>query len=1143
MQVRLLGPVDVLIGGQPSTAAGLRRTALLAVLSLHAGEVVSADRLIDVVWADKAGRASLNAVQSHISYLRRLFGDPAAIVARPPGYLLRLPGEPTDLVVAERLIRAGRQAPDPAHGVAALTEALSLWRGHPLEDVTEVPWLAEQADRLAALELDVRRALIDARLAAGDHTDVLPELSRLAAAHQFDEYLQAQLVTALYRTGRQADALAVLRGVRAGLAAELGIHPGPALRALEEAVLRQDAALTLSVPRPYAVIETPGRADPAPVRDRVPARDSPLAGRADELSALASLLDSRRSGGQAVALVTGDPGIGKTRLVAEFARRAEDDGCLVLWGRASEFEQQASFAPVRDVLADHLTEVSSLPGLSADDIRLLREVLPTLPGPKTDDALRRGLATERYRVYGAIRKALEVLARPAGLVVVLDDVHWADQESAQWLDHLLRHPPRGPVLILVAYRPRQISGGLSQALGRAGQDGVAKLLELAPLTFAEADNLLPVRLDEAGRRRLYDLSTGNPFYLQALARAQSLDTSSASTSGDDDVPPQVLAALAAELDTLPATAALVARAAAVAGDQPEVGIIAATADLPLAEVMDTLDVLTVCDLIRPVPRSGRFQFRHPMVRRVAYDTAGVGWRVGAHGRAAQMLREQGAPAIEQARHLERSAPRGDLGAVAVLREAAVSGLHFTPAAAAHWLGAALRLLPDQAPAAPERLRLLTMRAEALSLSGRLQDSRDTVHQALRLVPAEAVEMRAELVTTCAGLERQLRRHREATALLRSELANVADRSGRPALEMILGIVSGLVQGGIADRGGWSDAAMTAARKLGVRTLLVCALVDRVLVGQTAGEDGSLTTAYLDEAADLVDAMPDPELATRLQVAVWLAVAEGGQERIPNAMRHADRALEVARRTGQTFVVGGLHLIRGYLCTLIGDLQRATECLDEAREAVTLAGTDGPRCAVLALQSSTAARQGDLERALLLGKEALRLIGERSDFFSGIATPEVASTFLLAGDPQTAADLLAGGPASGVTTPLVRSAWWEILARAATALGRPEEASGWADLAAVEARSSPTARRDAMAESARAHALLPVDPAAAVHHALAAARLFTTAGDRSSSGRARLLAGSALAASGAPELADREFARGRALLGFSLGFSAASAPRQ
>ena len=1128
MQVRLLGPVDVTIGGRPLTVAGLRRAALLAVLGLHAGEIVSAARLIDIVWADKAGQASLNTVQSHISSLRRLLGDPAAIVARPPGYVLRLPGEPTDVVVAERLIRAGRQAADPGHGALLLTEALSLWRGKPLQDVTEVPWLAGQADRLAALELAGRRALLDARLAAGEHAEVLPELSRLAAAHQFDEHVQAQLVTALYRAGRQADALSVLRDVRAALAAELGIDPGPALRALEEAVLRQDAGLT--VPRASAAAGTAVRVRPAPVRDSVPGTGSPLAGRAGELSTLDRLLAGLGSGGTPVALVTGDPGIGKTRLLTEFARRAEQAGRLVLWGRAAEFEQESPFAVVRDALTDHLAEAGPLPGLSAGDLRLLREALPTLPGPETDDALRRGLATERYRVHGAIRKALEVLAGPAGLVVVLDDVHWADRESAEWLDHLLRHPPRGAVLILAAYRPRQVAGALRPALGRAGQDGVAELLELAPLTFAEADDLLPVRSDEAERRRLYDLSAGNPFYLQALVRAKPLDSAPASEHGDD-VPLQVLAALAAELGTLPPAAALVARATAVAGDQPEPGIIAGTADLPLADVLDALDTLAAYDLIRPVPRTGRFQFRHPMVRRVAYDAAGAGWRITAHGRAARTLREQGAPATEQAPHVERSARRGDLEAVAVLREAAGSGLHFTPAAAAHWLGAALRILPDQASTARERLGLLTLRAQALSLGGRLQESRDTVHQVLRLVPAEAAGPRAEMVITCAGLERQLRRHREATALLHGELATLADRGGRPAVEMLLGIAAGHVQGGIPDGRRWADEAVAATRRLGVRTLLVCALVERVLGDQTAGEVGRPTIAALDEAAELVDAMPDPELAGRLPVAVWLAVAESGQERIPDAMRHAERALEVARRTGQTYVVGGLHLLRGYLCTLIGDLRRATECLDEAREAVTLAGTDGPRCAVLALQSSTAARQGDLERALLLGKEALRLIGERPDFFSGIAVPELASTYLLAGDPQAAADLLAPGPASCVTTPLVRAAWWELLARAAAARGRPAEASEWADLAAAEARSSPTVRRDGMAESARAHALLPVDPGAAVHHALAAARLFTTAGDRLSTGQARLLAGSALAATGAPEPARREFDGARALFDF------------
>lgn len=243
MQVRLLGPVDVVTDGVSRSIPGLRRKAVLTVLALHAGEIVSTDRLIDIVWGERPPATELNTLQSHVSTLRRALGARSTIVSRPPGYVLELPADATDVAVAERLIRAGRQASDPARGAELLLSALALWRGRPLADVAEVPWLAEQSDRLEKVRLEARRALVNARLLLGEHTQLLPELRCLAARHPFDEQVHRQLILALYRAGRQADALAALSDVRELLAKELGIDPGPALRELQTAILRQDDAL------------------------------------------------------------------------------------------------------------------------------------------------------------------------------------------------------------------------------------------------------------------------------------------------------------------------------------------------------------------------------------------------------------------------------------------------------------------------------------------------------------------------------------------------------------------------------------------------------------------------------------------------------------------------------------------------------------------------------------------------------------------------------------------------------------------------------------------------------------------------------------------------------------------------------------
>lgn len=210
----------------------------------------------------------MNTLQSHVSHLRTVLGSKTAIVARPPGYLLELGDDPTDVQLAERLLRQGTQSADPAGGVRHLQEALGLWRGRPLADVTGLAWLEEQAGRLDLLRSQVKRALFEARLAAGEHAQLIPGLERMAAAHPLDEQVHGQLMLALYRAGRQADALGLYHRLRHTLAEELGIDPSQPLRDLETAILRQDQAL--DTPAPAAVshlVATPaGPARDAPVR-------------------------------------------------------------------------------------------------------------------------------------------------------------------------------------------------------------------------------------------------------------------------------------------------------------------------------------------------------------------------------------------------------------------------------------------------------------------------------------------------------------------------------------------------------------------------------------------------------------------------------------------------------------------------------------------------------------------------------------------------------------------------------------------------------------------------------------------------------------------------------------------------------------
>jgi DNA-binding SARP family transcriptional activator len=321
VQIRLLGTVDVVVDGEVRPVRGLRRKAVLATLALHGGDVVSTGRLADAVWGERAP-AALNTLQSHVSYLRTVLGDKAAILARPPGYLLDAGQDGTDVSQAERLLRQGAQSADPVRAARDLREALALWRGRPLADVAGLAWLEEQAERLELLRDRIRRALSEARLAAGEHRELVPELEQMAAEHPLDEQVHARLMLALYRSGRQADALAAYRQLRHTLDEELGLVPGPAARELETAILRQDPSLDVLAPLVLRPVPAPADSPATPVPAQLPPPVAAFAGRDAELARLDDILPGPEGEpAVTVSVITGTAGVGKTALAVHWAHR------------------------------------------------------------------------------------------------------------------------------------------------------------------------------------------------------------------------------------------------------------------------------------------------------------------------------------------------------------------------------------------------------------------------------------------------------------------------------------------------------------------------------------------------------------------------------------------------------------------------------------------------------------------------------------------------------------------------------------------------------------------------------------------------------------------------------------------------------
>jgi predicted ATPase/DNA-binding SARP family transcriptional activator len=329
MEIRVLGPFEMVTDdGQLVDVGGHLPQALLVALALAEGHLVPADQLLDQMWPG-AGRGDRNRLQVHISRLRKILGGDR-ILTRAGGYSLKIPAEALDAARFGQLAADGRAAlrrQDPAEAGRLLRQALGLWRGRPLAEFADTGFAPGMIARLEEARLAATEDRIEAELLLGGHGELIGELEALVREHPLRERLWGQLILALYRSGRQGDALKTYQRARAVLAGELGVDPGPELRKLEAAVLRQDPALDAP-----AVV-------PAEAGERrsgnLPAAPSALIGRVAELGAVAAVLQVSR-----LVTITGTGGAGKTRLAIETARhllsRYHDGAWLVELTRVGE---------------------------------------------------------------------------------------------------------------------------------------------------------------------------------------------------------------------------------------------------------------------------------------------------------------------------------------------------------------------------------------------------------------------------------------------------------------------------------------------------------------------------------------------------------------------------------------------------------------------------------------------------------------------------------------------------------------------------------------------------------------------------------------------------------------------------------------
>ena len=769
-------------------------------------------------------------------------------------------------------------------------------------------------------------------------------------------------------------------------------------------------------------------------------RAGTMVGRQTELAQLEQTLDELDRGSASCLAVEGEPGIGKTRLLAELRALADARGHLVLSGTAAEFERDLPFSVFVDALDAYVAsqELSELEDWNADLERELGQVLPSLRGADGAGAI----ADERYRAHRAVSSLLTLIAQEHPLVLMLDDLQWSDDASTELIAALVRRRPAAPVLLALSHRPGQAAERLVTAL--AGPP--VTRLELGRLSEAEAAELLGSD-DAALVAGIYGHAGGNPFYLEQLGRAgdgAGLPRAGGERAGVAGLPPAVVAAIAEELESLSASTRAFVEAAAVAGEPFEPDVAAAIAELSEAEGLAALDELLAADLVRPTDVPRRFGFRHPLVRRSVYESTRGGWRLAAHARAADALAARGAAAAERAHHVELSAGHGDEGAIELLVDAGRDSAARAPGAAGRGVAAAPRLMPSVDTEQQVDVRVAL--ASAQRSVGALDQCRDSLLEATKLLPPDAAVRRVELTALCAAVEHWQGRHEEAHRRLVRAWQELPDQSTPEAAALQIELaVDGLYQNDFEQTFEMGEAALSTARALEDRGLIAGA-ASALALGEAAGARVDSAREHRAEALEQIDRMDDDELAGRLETFYYLGWAENYIEHYDDAVARAERGIAIARSTGEGRLLVPLMLLRCYPLEMQGRLAEANEICETAVEIARLSAN--PHYLFWALWELAWARYfaGDLDGTIDAGEESVHVGGGRMQggtmpSAGGGAGWALALAQFELGEVEEARRLMweVGGAEMGNWFPAERYFNWENLALAELALGDDDAA--------------------------------------------------------------------------------------------------------
>jgi predicted ATPase/DNA-binding SARP family transcriptional activator len=964
----ILGALAVRAGEHEVSLGGPRQLALLAYLLLHANRAVSSEQLHDALWGAQDTGGALKRVQMAIARLRRSL-EPLELEARAGpmlrtvsgGYVLAVADGELDAQVFQDGLTHGRALNDAGHpGAAAdvLRDALALWRGPPLADVAFEDFAQAEIRRLEELRLEALEARIAAELALGRHRAVLGELQTLMAEHPARERFCEQLMLALYRSGRQTEALEAFHRLSSYLDRELGLRPGPALQTLQRAVLEQAAWLDgdAAQPTPRDPVPTPrGRqsfALPSAVQSAV---HGPFVGRAPALGRLEEALERAATGTRQVVLLQGEPGVGKTRLACEFARVAHTAGAVVLYGRCDE-ESLLPHQPFVEALRQYVRNcpasmLANQVGLISGELRRvvpeLAERVPELPHPLPGDP-----EGARHRLFEAVSALLCETAQQRSVVLLLDDLHWADAATLLLLKYIARYPRAARLMIVGTYRETDVGGQhpLTGVLADLTREQLVERLALGRLDEGAVFELVGWHTGNRAttdvHRMIFEETDGLPFFVLEFARHLS-EWTPTPTSARLALPEGVRDLVCSRLSHLGSETTRVLETASVVGQAFSFELLERLCNASQDDLVDALDRAVRAQLVRePATGDGRYGFSHALIRHVLYDTLTVTRRRLLHRRVAAAIEEAGASQdeggyAELAHHLGHAGGSEDLeraiGYAVLAGDHALALLAYEQAAA-HYRRAIEMLDRRGAPAfEAQRCELMIAQGEAERMAGD-PAHRETLLRAATL--ARAIDDPARLARAALANNRGFNSSsqgvdRERVAVLESALTALDEADSATRAGLLAQLAVELI--GHDDwqrRAQLAGDALAMARRVGdPRTL--ARVLTQVAVAQVKPGTTAMRADQLREAWELATRTGERLLAAQATNFAINAALDVGE--IARAREQLERLEGLSAELGQPMIEWYVTNAHAKLLTLAGSPKDAEPIAFAAYELGRRAG--------------------------------------------------------------------------------------------------------------------------------------------------------------------------------------------------------------